>query len=431
MPPEIGSEFHWDPAALSGGDATWLPASHELFATGCGALTALLRFLGPRGRLHLPSYFCMGVAEALAAVIPIAFYRHLPDEGGPRWPSLRAAAGDMVLSQNLFGRDDPRPWDAWMRANPEVVIIEDHSHDPLSDWARTSQASYAVASLRKTLPVPDGGLLWSPRGLDVPRPAGGESQGAQLKLAAMLLKAAWLDGRPIPKDDFRTLQQRGEHTLLGSEAPASAFTAAVLPLLDAPSLRRSSLHNARALQTLLLRDHRSPAPRTAPTPSWAGPSKAPGYDNSEPSSTAAVARTAPIPTRSEGPGLPGGGPVGMRSEGPGRPGAGPVGTRSGGWRLLGAGPFRAQLVCPSERVRDDLLRHLAANGIYAPVHWRQDRTALWSGDEESADLAARMLTVPVDHRCSATDVRRAAEVLLAFTDRQVERRAAAGPPSAA
>jgi hypothetical protein len=344
VPPEreIGSEFHWDPAALAPAES-WLPERHELFATGCGALSALLRMLRPRGRLHVPSYFCMGVAEALSADVPIAWYRHRPDDGGPHFSTLRPAAGDVVLAQNLFGRDSARPWNAWMRDHPGVVVVEDHSHDPLSDWALDSLAPYAVASLRKTLPLPDGGLLWSPRGLDLPKPAGAESAGAQLKLAGMLLKAAWLDGRAVGKDDFRALQQRGERTLLGHAGPAGAFTTAVLPLLDARGLRARAVENA-----LLLRA-----------------------------------------------GLPGE-------------------TRA--WRVLGTAPFRLQLVCPTEAGRDRLLRHLAAHGIFAPVHWRQDRGGLWSGDGEAADLAARMLTVPVDHRCSAADVRRIAAVLLAAAD---------------
>jgi hypothetical protein len=353
VPPEIGSEFHWDPAALTAGGDDWLPARRELFATGSGALGALLRRLRPRGRVHFPSYFCMGVVEALSADVPIAWYRHLPDSGGPVWPTLRALPGDVVLAQNLFGRDDGSPWDAWREAHRGVTVVEDHSHDPLSDWARHSRAPFAIASLRKTLPVPDGGLLWSPRGLQMPEPEGGESEGAHLKLAAMLLKSAWLDGRPVPKEGFRALQQRGEHTLLCSPGPASAFTAAVLPLLDAAGLRRRGIENARALP-----------------------------------------------------------------------------AHGDGWRLLGAGPFRAQLVCESESIRDDLLRHLAAHGIYAPVHWRQDRAGLWSGDGEAAGLAARMLTIPADHRCSAADVRRIVSVLRAFHG-SAEARAAASPAPAA
>ncbi|MGW4947015.1 hypothetical protein ACWEOZ_36140 [Actinoplanes sp. NPDC004185] len=346
MRPEVGSEFHWDPAAIATTPQSLLPQRFELFATGCGALSTLLRQLAPAGRLHVPSFFCMGVAETLSADVPITWYRHLPDGDGPRLETLRALPGDVVLTQNLFGRDRPEPWAAWMRAHPGVTVVEDHSHDPFSDWARASPAPYAMASLRKTLPLPDGGLLWSPHGLALPGPVGAESPGAQLKLVAMLLKGAWLDGREVPKDDFRALQQRGEHALLGSEGPASALTATVLPLLDLAGLRAANARNAHALIDALA-------------------------------------------------------------------------ARDGAWRVLsggpaGAVPFRVQLLCESEPVRDGLLAHLARHGIYAPVHWRQDRGGVWSGDEEAADLAARILTVPVDHRCGPGDVRRVAEVLGAF-----------------
>jgi hypothetical protein len=344
---EIGSEFGWDPSAVGPGSGRGLlPPRHALFATGCGALTALLDRLAPRGRLHVPSFFCMGVADALSAHVAIAWYRHLPDGRGPHLDTLRAAAGDVVLGQNLFGRDDRAPWDAWIRDRPDVTVVEDHSHDPFGDWARTSTAAYAVASLRKTLPLPDGGLLWSPAGHDLPEPAGDESPGARLKLTAMLLKAAWLDGRPVAKDDFRALQVTGEQLLLGSAGPAGALTTTVLPLLDIARLRDAGTRNARALETAL---------------------------------------------------------------------AGGAAT----WRVLtggppGAAPFRVQLLCASEPVRDAMLAHLARHRIYAPVHWRQDRAELWSGDTAAAGCASRILTLPVDHRCGPDDVRRVAEVVRVF-----------------
>jgi hypothetical protein len=340
--PEIGSEFHWDPAALTGGSPSVWPDPHQLFATGSGALIGLIRRLGSR-RLHIPSFFCTGVAELLSADAPLAWYRHLPDERGPRLDSLTARPGDLVLAQNLFGRDDRAPWDAWIRDHPDVIVVEDHSHDPLSDWARTSTATYAVASLRKTLPLPDGGLLWSPRGYELPAPVGPPNEGAALKLAAMLLKSAWREGRDVPKDAFRALQQEGEHKLLGGSGPASATTRALLPLIDAPGLRARATANARSLAALL-----------------------PATDRD--------------------------------------------------WTMLpsGGATFRVQLLCRSMAVRDALLAHLARHRIFAPVHWRQDRAGFWSGDEEAADRADRILTLPVDHRCTGDDVRRIAEVLRVF-----------------
>jgi hypothetical protein len=354
---QIGSEFHWDPAVLlsdaRGGLPDWLPAERGLFATGCGALRALLRWLGPAGRLHVPSYFCTGVAEALAECVPIAYYRHLPDGRGPRWETLRIRPGDVVLAQNLFGRDDGAPWAAWIRAHPAIPVIEDHSHDPFSGWARTSTAAYAVASLRKTLPLPDGGLLWSPDGRELPVPEGPESAGAAQKLAAMLLKAGWLDGQPVPRERFRALQVQGEGTLLGSAGPASTVTAAVLPLLDVTGIRAASSRHARALREAL------------------------------------DGRTGKVVI------------LGLIEAG---------GTAD-------AAPFRVQLACPAERDRDALLAHLAANRIFAPVHWRQDPRGWWSGDHEAAGLANRMLTLPVDHRCSSADVSRVADVVAEFAAR--------------
>jgi hypothetical protein len=355
-PWEVGSEFHWDAAALVSGEPPdgrpgWLPSPHALFATGCGALAALLRLLAPRGRLHLPSYFCMGVAEALAAHVAPAWYRHLPDGQGPRLETLRAVPGDVVLAQNLFGRDSAEPWAAWASAHPGVTVVEDHTHDPVSTWARSSSASYCLASLRKTLPVPDGALLWSPRGLDLPVPAGGESVGAALKLTAMILKAAWLSGQAVPKPTFRALQQAGERALLCSAAPAATMTRAVLPLVDVWRLRSARTHNARQL-------------------------------------------IAALPTRTDT------------------------------WRVLGdaradTAPFHVQLLCPCESTREALLAHLRQNRIFAPVHWPQPRTQIWSGDDAAADHASRILTIPVDHRYQAADVWKIAMVLQRFESRTV------------
>jgi hypothetical protein len=54
------------------------------------------------------------------------------------------------------------------------------------------------------------------------------------------------------------------------------------------------------------------------------------------------------------------------------------------------------------------------------VHWRQDRGGMWSGDDEAADLADRMLTLPADHRCNPDDVRRMAAVMQAYAQARAD-----------
>jgi hypothetical protein len=103
--------------------------------------------------------------------------------------------------------------------------VEDHSHDPFSPWAVGSSADYAFCSARKTLPVPDGGILWSPQQRDLPPQPRGGADGSQLKLAAMLLKGRYLDrGGDDLKERFRRLQLEGEEQL--RRAPVAAASPA-------------------------------------------------------------------------------------------------------------------------------------------------------------------------------------------------------------
>ncbi|MBA2633522.1 MAG: DegT/DnrJ/EryC1/StrS aminotransferase family protein [Chloroflexi bacterium] len=205
---EVGSEFDWSDDWPTEGDPLPWPDDAPIFATGRGIIAALAPPEGARPRLHLPSYFCHDVAVGASAQFDLALYRHLPGRGGPDLDTLTTRPGDWVLAANLFGAEDGAAWVSWRR-NRDVILIEDHTHDPLSAWARGTAADYAFASLRKTLPIPDGAVLWSPAGLGLP-PAGDPAAGATAKLEAMLLKRAYLRGAPIPRDSYRALQIAGE-----------------------------------------------------------------------------------------------------------------------------------------------------------------------------------------------------------------------------
>ena len=87
------------------------------------------------------------------------------------------AKNDVVLAVNYFGVRAGEPWQQW-REKHACVLLEDHSHDPVSGWAQSSRADYAFSSLRKTMPVPDGAILWSPLGHPLPITADTEFPGA-------------------------------------------------------------------------------------------------------------------------------------------------------------------------------------------------------------------------------------------------------------
>lgn len=74
---------------------------------------------------------------------------------------------------------------------------------------------------------------------------------------------------------------------------------------------------------------------------------------------------------------------------------------------LGHCPFNVVLVFNTEMYRETFRYRIISKGIFTPVHW-----ALNSGnDGHTLDLSRRILTIPVDQRYSANDMRCIADVI--------------------
>ena len=137
----------------------------ELFSSGRDAIFRAAKIAGfPRGgRMWIPEYFCPDIAELLGRHFEISLYMDFPSEGYPRFETLRAAAGDAVIAVDFFGLRTGGPWERWISENSGVLVLSDHSHAPFSDWASGNVSDFSFASLRKTLPVPDGAFLKTER----------------------------------------------------------------------------------------------------------------------------------------------------------------------------------------------------------------------------------------------------------------------------
>ena len=252
---EHGSEFAWPELTVEAEPAPypWSGRAAVLFGSGRDALRGLVAHgMASRGwrRLWLPSFLCQEVVASICETgIEVAVYRDEPTVHPIALPEAVQPGRDVLFVVNTFG----------VRSRPAEAapgdVIEDHTHDPISRWAFESTAAYCVASLRKTFPVPDGGVVWSPASQSLPeRPARTEERerAAAQKTAAMLLKRYYLDGHPVSKDVYRLLSAQGEeHIATGAAAAASMTTEAMLPLFPLARWARARRDNRRVLSEAL------------------------------------------------------------------------------------------------------------------------------------------------------------------------------------
>ena len=142
----------------------YAPASVCFYGFARRALTEALRLAGAAGgRVLLPAFICRDLLSAVAAAgAEPAFYHTRPDlspETDPAsWPDARA-----VLAVDYFGFPAAlAPFEAYSRRTG-ALVIEDAAHALFSRDAGGrllgTRAPLGILSLRKSLPLPNGGVL--------------------------------------------------------------------------------------------------------------------------------------------------------------------------------------------------------------------------------------------------------------------------------
>ena len=210
---EFGSDFHYiDPSRFSGdGLLSGLFPEAVLLGDGRQCLVALIRQFGWK-RMWAPAYFCHEVMASVVSMtgIELAYYADHPLRECPtgQLAGLPYREGDFLLRMNYFGGRGFRS-----PADIPVPVVEDHSHDLTGPWAVNSRADWCIASLRKSLPIPDGGMIWSPKGLilkDVPPLSEAHKRAMDDRWKAMRIKSEYLAGGDVEKQAFRDLYIRTE-----------------------------------------------------------------------------------------------------------------------------------------------------------------------------------------------------------------------------
>lgn len=244
---EIGGDFHW--GGLPPEPRLPWPSPCVWFSLGRQSLLALWDHNRRGATVWIPSYFCNHVTNWWKKQgIETRFYEDDPRDAVPVWSTIQAQENDFVLAVNYFGVREGEGWSQWKAAHPDVLLVEDHSHDLHSPWAVHSHADFAFASVRKTFVVPDGGLLWSPRDHPLPPPPLSQNRDASaLKFAAMIWKREYLQNpRQDNKATFRKFQLEGEAGLDDGRLEAlSPWSAALVEGGFPEAWRRRREHNVR------------------------------------------------------------------------------------------------------------------------------------------------------------------------------------------
>ena len=246
---EFGSDFHYLPIRESTGLVIGGYFPDALYYA-CGRQPIIdLYKQNDWKRLWVPEYFCHEVLATMRRNgVNCCYYPDYPLANDREIVlSLPYEAGDALLRVNYFGLRSKRNNDGI-----PVPVIEDHTHDLIGDWATNSDADWCIASLRKTLPIAEGGLLWSPKGRKlkiVPDALPENSVLASSRWEAMRKKTLFLNDVIEDKNEFRPLFLSTEdHLSELSIASIDEETSNYLERFDVEQWYREKKRNREALK---------------------------------------------------------------------------------------------------------------------------------------------------------------------------------------
>jgi hypothetical protein len=152
------------------------------------ALLDWVRARSSQAVVWVPSYLCPNLAAAIATVgLETSIY---PDRPGlPSWPTPpMPAAEDIVLVVHYFGLVN-RAACEWLDSQPnrEWGLLEDCVQAPYSAGAGV-RGDYAIASLRKWWPAPDGAVVCSRKPIAMPRLLPADEYYISQRTSAKLLR---------------------------------------------------------------------------------------------------------------------------------------------------------------------------------------------------------------------------------------------------
>lgn len=130
-----------------------------------------------------------------------------------------------------------------------IIFIEDRTHNLFQKRKYTFKPDYIMASLRKWLPVPDGGLLWG----EMSRPLENDTTFSTTRLKAQCMRHEFLAcGDESVKTEYRKIFSTVSD-LMDEDGPSamSSYAYALAKDIDWNWVRRTRRQNAETLTSIL------------------------------------------------------------------------------------------------------------------------------------------------------------------------------------
>lgn len=156
----------------------------------------------------------------------------------------------LFLYADYFGRPAIKDEDLQkLKKMGSIIFIEDRTHNLLQERKYSFQPDYIMASLRKWLPIPDGGLLWG----EISRPLGSDTTFSTTRLKAQCMRHEFLScGDETIKTEYRKIFSTVSE-LMDEEEPSamSSYAYSLAKQADWDWVRKTRQQNAEVLISIL------------------------------------------------------------------------------------------------------------------------------------------------------------------------------------
>lgn len=247
---EIGSIFEIDPRSLfvvpkegSGifpfeGSQQW---NFSYFNTGRAAIEALLVYLKGQGKrkVWLPGYDCSSVLDsAKRAGIDIELYEVDRELNIDSSVFGKLQGSDILYLVSFFGKPESQKTLKLARAaqKKNIVIVEDLTLGLLSKGENVGFGDYLIGSVRKWLPITDGGFVASLKPLPEFKKEQASNDYTFYYFAAQIMKHSYLKDTTLDKQRFLDISNEGMKALF-SDYTIREMSLLAKKTVDATNLR--------------------------------------------------------------------------------------------------------------------------------------------------------------------------------------------------